>query len=429
MGKMTKDIKHKLRVKNVFPEEFESKDKKQLLLLPEYCYYKYMSKSSLKIKVEPAILKYARYYSGFEIVEVAKKTKIKAESLTLFESEKSDISLSQLERLANVYKMPLAYFFLQNIPKDVVLPKDFRIIYSAEDTKLSPVVLLAIRRARYVQSIIQELVQEEIEYPFQRVSTNDDVEVAASKFRSLLDIGIDEQNKWQSGSVALRKWKEAVERLQIFVLQQSLPKDDVSAFCLADQKPFVITLNSSEHENRRIFSLFHEIGHILLNHSGICTPDDLSRNSYQYIQIEKFCNQFAASILVPKDAFLKDSHVQRIMKLSVDQWQDDDIKAICARFRVSQEVIYRRFVTTGTISEQIYEKKRNELIKGFEEFNKSKKKGEVRIPQYRKIISQNGYAYSSLVLENLHSNRITMADAAEFLNTNTKHVPAVEYHF
>jgi len=387
------------------------------------------NKSSLKIRVEPAILKYARYYSGFEIAEVSKKTKIKTESLILFESEKSEVSLSQLEKLANVYKMPLAYFFLQNIPKDVVLPKDFRIIYSAEDTKLSPVVLLAIRRARYIQSIIQELVQESMDYSFQNVTVDDDVEIAATKFRSLLNVSIDEQNKWQNPSHALRKWKEAVEKLQIFVLQQSLPKDDVSAFCLADQRPFIVTLNSSEHEHRRIFSLFHEIGHILLNHSGICTPDDLSRNSFQYIKIEKFCNQFAASILVPRDAFIKDSHVQRIIKLPIDQWQDNDIKVICARFRVSQEVIYRRFATIGTISEQVYERKRKELIKGFEEYKNGKKKGEVRIPQYRKIISQNGYAYSSLILESFHSNRITMADAAEFLNTNTKHIPAVEYHF
>lgn len=387
-----------------------------------------MNKSSLKIKVEPAILKYARYYSSYEISDVAKKTKIKEENLLLFESQKTDISLSQLERLANVYKMPLAYFLLQNIPKDVVLPKDFRIIYSSKYTRFSPVVMLAIRRARYVQSIIQELVQEKFEYAFQKISINNDVEISAVNFRSILGVSMQEQNKWLSPSTALRKWKEAVERLQIFVLQQSLSKDYVSAFCLADQKPFIITLNSSEHENRRIFSLFHEICHVLLNHSGACNLNDLSRNSYQYVQIEKFCNQFAASLLVPKDDFLKDHDVQRIMKLPIDQWIEDDIKAISDRFRVSQEVIYRRFATVGAISERIYETKRRELLKGFEEYRKGRKGKELRIPQYRKIISRNGYAYSSFILEHLHSNRITMADAAEYLDTNTSHVPAVEYH-
>ena len=387
-----------------------------------------MNKSTLKIKVEPAILKYARYYSGYEITVVAKKAKIKEEKMVLFESEKSEISLSQLEKLANVYKMPLAYFLLQNIPRDVVLPKDFRIIYSSKETKLSPVVMLAIRHSRYIQSIIQELVQEKIKYAFQKVTVNDDVEATAAKFRSLLGISLKEQSKWQDLSMALRKWKKAVENLRIFVLQRSLPKDDVSAFCLADEKPFIITLNSSEHENRRIFSLFHEIGHILLNHSGICTPDDLSRNSYQFIQMEKFCNQFAASLLVPKEAFIKDPDVQRLIKLPLDQWQRDDINAISARFKISPEVIYRRFTTIGTITEYAYESKRNELIKGFEEHKNSKKSGELRIPQYRKIISRNGYAYSSLILENLHSNKITMADAAEFLDTHTQHVPAVEYH-
>lgn len=387
-----------------------------------------MSRRSLKLKIEPAILRYARYCSGYEISEVAKKASIKENKLLLCESQKVEISISQLERLANVYKMPLAYFLLHEIPKDVVLPKDFRIIYSIEDTKFSPIVMLAIRRARYIQSILQELSNEEFKYDFEKVSVDDDVEIVASKFRSTLGISTEDLNKWSSPSKALRNWKLAVEKLSVFILQQSLPEEFVSAFCLADQKPLIITLNSSEHENRRIFSLFHEIGHVLLNHSGVCTPDDLSRNSYPYVQIEKFCNQFSASLLVPKADFLQDPYVQKISKLPVSQWAEGDVRAISNRFRVSQEVIYRRFETVGIINQSTYEAKRKELLKGYERYNKRNQKKEVRIPQYRKIISRNGYAYSSFILESLHSNRITIADAADYLDTSSNHIPAVEYH-
>lgn len=389
-----------------------------------------MSKRSIKIQVEPAILKYARFCSGYSVVEASKKLGIKEDVLTQYEDQKTEITIPRLEKMANVYKIPLAYFFLQHIPKDVVLPKDFRIIYASEEKNFSPPVMLAIRRARYVQSTIQELSEKKIEYKISSINIKDDVDDAASAFRSLLGVSVDVQSKWRDPSISLRHWKEAIERLQIYVLQQSLPENRVSAFCLGDQAPYVIVLNSSEHENRRIFSMFHEIGHILLHNSGVCTPDNLSRNSYQYIQIEKYCNQFAASFLVPKDEFLSNHDVRVISKMPIAQWSDNVIQSIGAHFGVSQEVIYRRFMTLGTIGERNYEQKRTELIRGYEEYKKKKmiKGRELRIPQYRMVISKNGYAYSSFILDHLHSNRITMVEAADFLDTNSRHIPAVEFH-
>lgn len=385
-----------------------------------------MTRHSIKLKLEPPILKYARHCSGYGISEAAKKAGVSKERLVSLESEKAEISITQLEKLANVYKMPLAYFFLNKIPKDVVLPKDFRTIYASEDSGFSPKVMLAIRRARYVQSIVQELSEQHLEYNLRKISISDNVENVASYFRSILGITIEEQSKWSGSSVALRNWKNSAEKQNIFVLQQSLPEEDVSAFCISDQTPYIIVLNSSEHENRRIFSLFHEVGHILLHRSGVCTPNDFSKNSFEYIRIEKFCNQFAASLLVPYSDFMRDSTVKRIAGEPFEEWRYEDVKTISSRFRVSQEVIYRRFVTVGMLSEAKYEEKRGDLIEGFEEYQKKTKGEKVIIPQYRKIISQNGRAYSSFVLENLHSSRITLADAADYLDTNSRHISKVE---
>ena len=387
-----------------------------------------MSRRNIKLQIEPAIMKYARYYSGFDFSEVSKKSGIDPVKLALLESEKSEISIAALEKLANIYKMPLAYFFLQQIPQDVILPKDFRIIYSAEESSFSPPVMLAIRRARYAQSVAQELGKEKFNYNFINISISEDIEKIAAYFRSLINISVGDQSKWSDPSVALRNWKDAVEKLGIFVLQQSLPKEDVSAFCLADQLPYVLVLNSSEHENRRIFSLFHEIGHILLHRSGVCTPDNLSLNSVEYVRIEKFCNQFAASLLVPYREFIKNPTVQKIKNIPFENWSGEDIRILSNQFRVSQEVIYRRLVTIGILNEAKYEQKRSELIMGFEEYKKRVKKNNVVIPQYRKIISKNGRAYSIFILDNLHSNRITFADAADYLDTNSRHISKIEAH-
>lgn len=388
-----------------------------------------MSQRSLVVQIEPAVIKYARYCSGYSVAEVAKKLSIKEEVLVKYEEVKAEISIPRLEKIANIYKMPLAYFFLQQVPKDVILPKDFRIVYSSEKTSFPPKVMLAVRRARYVQSVIQELIGKEVNHDFKKISLQDDVDEVASRFRVLLGISVKDQFGWLSPSDSLRHWKNAIEKMKIFVLQESLTGEEISAFCLADAKPFVLLLNSSEHENRRIFSLFHEICHLLLHRSGICTPDNLSRNSTQYIEIERFCNQFSASVLIPRNDLLNNPIAVKLSRTPFGEWGFEDVKTISKQFHVSQEAIYRRFVTLGILDEDEYELKREELMKGFEDY---KKKGKVNkkfiIPQYRKIISKNGYAYSSFILDNLHSNRITIVEAADYLNTNSRHISAVEYH-
>lgn len=380
---------------------------------------------SLQISVEPSILKYARYLSGYGIDDAAKKIKIDPEKLRKLEEEKGPLPLGKIRKMTEVYKMPLVYFLLQQAPKDTVVPKDFRIVYASDTDSFSHEVMMAVRKARYVQSVVQELQDSEIKYTFGSATLSNDPEKVGYDFLQLLAISPGDKRKWTSPALALRGWKDAVEKLGIFILQQSLPKDDVSAFCLADEKPYVITLNSAEHENRRVFSLFHEIGHILLHQSGVCTPDNFSRNSYDYIKIEKFCNQFAASVLVPIADFKLNNLVSKLSKIPFESWDPDNIKSLASAYRVSQEVIYRRLVQIGVLGEKEYEKKRNELIKGFDEYRKMPKKKAI-IPQYRKIISRNGRAFTSLVLRSMNENRITLNAVSSFLGTTSKHISTIE---
>lgn len=378
------------------------------------------------VPIEPAILRYARKYSGYTLEEVAHKTKIAEERLHAYEDRKDGVPLHHLERLANVYKRPLAFFLLSNIPSDAVEPKDFRFVYASKESIFSPNAYLAIRRARYVQSVIAELGESQFDYGLPTVSVHDEPDDLAVLFREYINVSIKEQQEWVSPSVALREWKNALEAKEIFVLQYSMSKDSVSAFSLADKKPYVLVLDSSEYENRRIFSLFHEVGHLLLHKSGICTPHDLSRNSHAYVEIEKFCNQFSASLLLPKADFMSDIDVIRLSQTSYDSWTDDEIKKIAARFKVSQEVVLRRFQTFHYISEQAYENKRDEWSKSFDEFKKMKKKKPIIIPQYQKCLSQNGRGFTSMVLGQYHSNRISFSTAADILNINPKHIESLE---
>lgn len=381
---------------------------------------------SLLVQIEPAILKYARKYSGFSLEEAANKNKISTNKLQEYEDQKSDIPLSHLEKFAVAYKRPLAFFLLSQVPSDAVEPKDFRIVYTSEnELNFSPSEYLAIRRARYVQSTIAELADEKFDYKLPSISIQSDSEELGGWFRNYIGVELKTQHGWNNPSVALRFWKNALEEKNIFILQHSLPKDDISGFCFVDKKPYIILLNTAEHEYRRIFSLFHEVGHILLHKSGICTPDDLSRNSYQYKQIEKFCNQFSASVLLPRGDFMADLDVIRMTQRPFSSWEDGELKEVARKFKVSKEVVLRKFLTLGYIKDQDYESRRKDWKKLSEEFKKPKKK-ELKIPQYLKALSQNGRGFTVFVLNQYHGNKISFSTAAEVLNLGPKHMARLE---
>lgn len=385
-----------------------------------------MAKAIL-VKINPDILKYARKYSGFSVEEVAKKTKIKESVITDFETNELELSITQLEKLSNVYKRPLAFFLLSKIPTDVVLPKDFRIIFSDEnELSFTPTAFMAIRRARYLQSVIEELADSSFEYDFPAVDLQTNTDQLAKWFRGYIGVDFEKQRKTSDPASALRLWKSALESKNIFVLQHSLPKDDISAFCLADKKPYIAVLNSSEHENRRIFSLFHELGHVLLHKSGICTPDDFSNKSYDYIQIEKFCNQFSASLLIPKEVFEVDHNALELKAAGYNRDIDEDLRKIAASYKVSKDVILRRFLSMGWMSEDVYKEKINEWQLKAKDIKKVKVHKELKIPQYIKCVSQNGRGVTNFVLEQYRNNKISFNTAAEILNIGPKHISRLE---
>lgn len=384
-----------------------------------------MAKSIL-FSIEPTILKYARKTSGYSLEDVAKKTKVSIEKLQLYEEKKIDISVTQIEKFANLYKRPMAFFLLLKIPEGIVLPKDFRMVYSEKDhPPFSPKFYLAIRRARYIQSILKDLSETKFEYKLPVVTVKDDVERLSEWFRDFIKIDFNKQKHWDNPSKAFRAWKDVLEEKNIYILQTNLSKDHVSALCLTDEKPYIILLNSNEHEFRRIFSLFHEIGHILLRKSGVCNLDDLSRNSYDYIQIEKFCNQFAASTLLPLKELKEDPSVINLLQTPFFNWNNDDIKHISQKFKVSKEAFLRRLLSVGAINEENYETWKKVWLKETEEYKKETKK-DLRIPQYIKCLSQNGRAFTSFILSQFHTNRITYDSAADILNIAPKHITSLE---
>jgi len=70
-----------------------------------------LSRNYKKVRTSPSVLRALRENSGYTQEDVAKKLKIPLERVIAIENGEDSFTLSQIKRLANLYKYPLAAFF------------------------------------------------------------------------------------------------------------------------------------------------------------------------------------------------------------------------------------------------------------------------------------------------------------------------------
>ena len=85
-------------------------------------------------------------------------------------------------------------------------------------------------------------------------------------------------------------WRGWLESENIAVLKIKMPVEDARGFSLTDGEPYVIVVNSADADRARLFTLFHEYAHILLNMPVVCNQGDGDLD--EYAEIEQWCNHF-----------------------------------------------------------------------------------------------------------------------------------------
>lgn len=135
------------------------------------------------------------------------------------------------------------------------------------------------------------------------------------------------------------------EALKIAVQSQPL-EDGFSAFLLVKEGNATAFVNSDHHPNRRRFSLAHEIGHFVLHHQPTKKLDDLfldksvalyTRKDHHSNDMEKEANEFAASLLMPRE--LLDKYVN---KNDLDIEDEFDVSRLALAFGVSEQALQIR---------------------------------------------------------------------------------------
>lgn len=297
-----------------------------------------------------------------EVVERFDRVRVTEEVVRAWEAGESRPTYLQLERLAyKIYKRPLAVFFFPEPPEEAAAAESFRSLSPEIAAGLSPRMHYLLRRAKALQFSITDLAGDRgsgarFLPDAMQAGAGRSPAAAAAEARRHLGVSLDQQRGWPDMETALKRWREQVEDCGVFVFKDDFKDDEISGFCLHHEAFPLIYINNNQPKSRQIFTLFHELAHILQETGGVDFRDDrfpagLSRGARA---VETACNRFAAELLVPARDFRE----------LTDRWDAAGIEAgiegLAERYCVSREVVLRRFLDAGRVSQAFYERRVSE---------------------------------------------------------------------
>ncbi len=212
-----------------------------------------------------------------------------------------------------VFKRPLAVFFLPAPPNEIPPTREFRTLPDADLQALhADTYDVQVRKAHAFQLTLREIFAKRnpSEPQILRDAPLDmqrPIPEQATAVRHALGISLEDQVAWKSDEVALKRWRESIEAMGVFVFKAPFKQKDISGFCLPDADFPLIYLNNSTTKTWQIFSLLHELAHLLFNVADISKFDAsyVNRLPAPERRIEQFCNKVAAEILIPSGDFAR----------------------------------------------------------------------------------------------------------------------------
>jgi len=379
------------------------------------------------IPVNPDILRWARETAGYSIEDVVDKIKRKhvtVEVVQDWEDGNASPSYPQLEKLAyKIFKRPLALFFFPEPPEEETPGQSFRTLPQEEINLLRPKLLYLIRKAMVFRENLKELydyvnpARKKIYIDFE-IKSSDSVSDVTKEVWKYLDASLDEQYALDSYEDAFKYWRNLLEEHGIFIFKDAFKDDEFSGFCLYDNVFPIIYINNSQAKSRQIFTLFHELAHLLFRTGGVDLNHDdfVQRMSGGNKHIEVFCNEFAGEFLVPSEDVQK-----HLRNKSID---DDLLSVIAKKYSVSREVILRKCLNLGYVGQAFYESKVREWETETSRHKKSSSGGDY----YKTQKAYLGDRYIEAAFSKYYQGVISKSQLSDYLGMKESKVLKFEDH-
>ncbi len=374
---------------------------------------------SITVKVEPNVLNWLRESSGWKIDEISKRLKTSAEVVAELESGERSPTLKQLKILSSSFKRPLASFFLSTPKEEKPLPKDYRFLSERRDV-FDKKTILAIRKTRSLQGIGKELslnIRGETKSQVEKVTLSANPDSIAAKYREIFNLYLDKQRKFKDAYKLFGYLRDLLEEMNILVFQFSMPIEDARGFALSDESPPIIVINSKDSIEARLFTLMHEFGHILLGETVIDIPEgSLTLRDV----IERWCNEFSSSFWLPTQAANELFEENRLKLI-----ETETLNTLSKKYKMSKAALLFRMQNLKYISKAEFESILGRYLPRETKKKSMHEKKIVGLPSDKRILSEVGNKFVSLVANNYDKKLITYTDALSYLSIKSRNFERV----
>lgn len=310
----------------------------------------------IEVPLTPSVLRWAIDRSGYSRDHLAERLRVSREQLKNWEEGDSSPGLSEFRQLASLLHRQAAVFFLDSPPaQGNTAAVHLRRPPGSRRSDLNPAERRFLREVgRYQRTlawILEQIGTPSVDLP--AVGITKRPQETARNLRVRIDVDIKTQTSWADPSESFRAWRSAVEKLGIFVFVFPLGQESVRGFSIWDDRAPVVVVNSAWNVAARIFTLFHEIGHLLTRTDSACLGYYTSAARSKDVSLERWCEQFAASVLIPPE----DMQTYLVKRLRWTPGNRCDLEAagkVARHFKVSLRASVLALVEIGAAEPSLF---------------------------------------------------------------------------
>jgi Zn-dependent peptidase ImmA (M78 family) len=286
-------------------------------------------------------------------------------------------TLKQLESFARSAHAPVGYLFLSQPPEETLPLPDFRTIAGSEMGRPSADLLETIYTCQLRQDWYRDFARANGEAPLDFVGSaklSASVPEIAARIRRRLGFNLEEQRQAPTWTEALRRFLEQADEAGVLVMvsgivgsntRRVLDPQEFRGFTLADPIAPLIFVNGADTKAAQMFTLAHELAHVWLGRSALSDAEAKSEPAHE---VERWCNQVAAELLVPLEVFQSEFRSGAA--------RSDEAQRLARVFKVSTLVILRRMFDVRALTRSQFQEAYEAEMQRLQPFVKASQGGD-----------------------------------------------------
>lgn len=247
-------------------------------------------------------LKTARQYRGKSLSDLAKDVEVTKQAISQYENGECMPDDKIFFRIINVLNFPWNYFYEKDNNNIETQTTYFRsLLKTYKKDRIAQTM-----RIEYL-ILLYEFLETYIDFPKLNIK-NFSISEDEINLDYIEEVSCKLRNYWKLGSNPIKDLIYELEKNGIILTSLETTTNDIDAYSqklkVDNISRFVVILSNNKNcKVRQHFDAAHELGHIVLHNFN---EDMEALSKEDFTKMEKQANLFAASFLLPKDAFLED---------------------------------------------------------------------------------------------------------------------------